>query len=124
MTDLVTFGAPDVPGSRPEIYGANVLRLRDPDDPVPHGVVGIIPPVGLAQNLYSLLHPDTNGHETTFTADGGTDGWNKFQDVHGNKATYVSIGRQFDESDEVSLRPHKESMRRYFNGTVDYDTNA
>ncbi len=124
VTDVVTFGSPDVPSSEPQIYGANILSITDPRDPVPYASVGLVHPEGLAQSVYSLLHQETNGDVELFVHRPDTRGGVLDPDVHTNRETYLDAGRAFDDSDNPRYAEVKESISRYDNGAVVSDSSS
>ncbi|WP_072804068.1 WXG100 family type VII secretion target [Rhodococcoides yunnanense] len=118
VTDVVTFGSPKVPNADPASRGVNVLQLEALFDPVPRTDAVAADPARIAGNTLfdaaaGVLDANRGSTEHFLGVGEGHDPG----DIHGNQASYESIGRQFDNTSDPRFDTIRQSMARY-QGTV------
>ncbi|WP_052070857.1 WXG100 family type VII secretion target [Rhodococcoides fascians] len=118
VTDVVTFGSPKVPNADPASRGVNVLQLEAFFDPVPRTDSVAANPARITGDALfdaaaGFLDPNRGATERFVGVGEGQDPI----DIHGNQASYESVGRQFDNSTDPRFDTIRQSMTRY-QGTV------
>lgn len=114
VTDVVTFGSPQVLNLAPANLGTNVLHLEAVGDPVPLSTPLTLAPGDLGTSVSNWLAPLGGGRVgdvQTFTSTADT-GAVRF-DVHSDEDTYRSIGDQYDMSGDERFEAIRRSMSRY-----------